>query len=54
MTWTHVYPVNDKQEHVLEGIYCPCEPEVNFNGFIVIHNAYDMREAQEYINKKGE
>ena len=49
----HVYPINDTKNHVLEGTGCHCEPRVEIapGGTIVIHNAYDMREAQEFVNK---
>lgn len=54
MKWQHVYPVNDKKKHELEGLYCPCEPEIDWNNQIVIHNAWDMREIQEFVNRGRE
>lgn len=54
--WQYIFPLNDKKEHTLtippEGhpIWCECNPRVDSNDKIVIHNAFDMREAQEYAN----
>jgi len=52
MEWQHVYPNNDIKEHKLEGLDCDCEPRIDWEYQIVIHNAWDMREAQEFINKE--
>lgn len=49
--WTHVYPTNDKFEHDISGPFCMCEPEYDWENHVVIHNAWDMREAQEFINQ---
>ena len=49
--WRHVNPLYDFKLHKLEGLDCTCEPEINWEYRIVIHNAWDIREAQEYINK---
>lgn len=52
----HIYPVNDEQDHVLEGVDCPCNPTVNWEDEetgeiyaepICIHNAFDCREIVE-------
>lgn len=48
--WQHVYPVNDKRKHTTYGPFCLCQPEYDWEHKIVIHNAWDLREAQEYIN----
>lgn len=50
---THVYPVNDKCEHVLQGTECTCEPEVRLEGsvLIIIHNFFDFREVAEELNE---
>jgi hypothetical protein len=47
----HVYPVNDKYEHVLLGADCPCQPEVKLVGatLIIVHNAWDFREIAEEL-----
>lgn len=63
VTWQHVYPVNDKKKHNLtenfhkydHGVWlhaCKCDPVIDNEHNIVIHNAWDIREAQEYINKQ--
>lgn len=42
----HVYPLDDRAEHVLDdGLFCPCCPELR-DGWIV-HNSYDGRELGE-------
>lgn len=45
----HVHPINDAEEHDLEGTVCKCGPSVVFEGaeIIVIHNSFDGREALE-------
>jgi hypothetical protein len=52
----HIYPVNDEQEHDLEGTMCPCNPRVEwadpetgeaYSEALVIHNAIDCREIVE-------
>lgn len=45
----HVYPVNDLQEHVLVGVDCPCDPDVEVIGatLLIVHNAFDHREIIE-------
>lgn len=53
MRWQHVYPVNDKKSHDIESFLCDCDPEIDWNNQIVIHNAWDMREVQEFINAQG-
>jgi hypothetical protein len=52
----HVYPINDKREHVLEGTNCPCEPTVEVHGahLVVIHNAFDFREVAEWLSERRE
>jgi hypothetical protein len=53
---THIYPLNDEREHVLEGHGCWCEPRLLWNDpeteeplteGLVIHNAADCREIIE-------
>jgi hypothetical protein len=59
---THIYPLNDEQEHELEGTMCPCGPRLEFKHpvtgqvypeALVIHNTFDFRhvveEAEELI-----
>lgn len=65
MEWQHVYPVSDTKDHDIEGTwkmfdgvhleahpFCGCLPEIDWDNRIVIHNAWDLREAQEFINKE--
>ena len=50
----HVMPINDLKEHD-EDTSCECQPAVEMddagNGFLVIHNSYDGREAVETANE---
>lgn len=48
--WQHVYPVNDHKPHDTDSLYCLCQPEIDWTNMIIVHNAWDLREAQEYIN----
>jgi len=49
----HVYPLNDKKGHLLEGNGCPCKPKTIIEGasLIVVHNAWDFRNVSEWLNK---
>lgn len=47
--WQHVFPLNE--EHKLEGFDCDCEPKIDFDNEIVIHNSFDGREAVEQANE---
>lgn len=51
VNWTHVYPVNDIKKHTLKGFDCECDPILDLDNQIVIHNAWDIREAQEFVNE---
>lgn len=42
----HVIPTNDDREHEYNTT-CDCEPEVDWDASIVIHNAFDKREEHE-------
>lgn len=49
MSNTHIYPVNDSREHILDGLYCPCAPsskQVN-SVTLITHNSFDGREFVE-------
>ena len=48
---THVYPVNDIEEHItdVDDVICKCKP-VEING-IIIHNAFDGRDIIEEIER---
>lgn len=52
--WQHIYPVKDSKQHNLEGLNCHCEPEIDWEYLLVVHNAFDMREVEEYINDSKE
>ncbi len=47
MSKAHVYPENDTYEHELDDVICPCNPRVERNGDLVVHNAWDNREMIE-------
>lgn len=42
----HVLPLNDIKDHN-ESKFCKCEPRVEEDGKLIIHNAYDGREFFE-------
>lgn len=43
----HVYPLNDTSEHKLDGADCWCNPTIDEEDHLVIHNAADEREMFE-------
>ena len=45
--WNHVFPINDLIEHNTEGFECSCNPVIDFENEIVIHNSLDRRECFE-------
>ena len=44
--WQHVMPTNDLREHITDGD-CWCDPTIDEEYFIVIHNSMDERETYE-------
>ena len=44
-----VYPLNDEVEHDLFNPSCWCNPSVEENGQVIIHNSFDRREDFEEI-----
>lgn len=48
--YTHVLPMNDTENHVVETPFCGCKPTVE--GAHVIHKAYDGREQFDPSNKR--
>lgn len=52
----------NKENLVFEMIYklnkkfwacgCSCQPEIDFENNLIIHNSFDMREINEYISDK--
>lgn len=50
----HVHPIDDSEEHELEGTQCKCNPQViieSNSDIIVVHNSFDGREAVEWANE---
>lgn len=47
MSVHHVYPLNDLKPHDTESIYCDCNPMIDWTNRLVIHHAWDHREAVE-------
>lgn len=48
----HVFPINDLIEHNTDkyddNYYsCKCDPEIDVENFLIIHNAMDRRECFE-------
>lgn len=54
--FTHIWPVNDLKEHDTESLNCECNPLIDWNDMVVVHNAFDRREiieqANSIVNKK--
>lgn len=48
---THIYPVNDLREHITTGTECWCNPEIDEEYNLVIHNSADERESYEQGRK---
>jgi hypothetical protein len=49
MNWQHVYPLNE--EHELTGFSCKCEPKIDWDNEIVIHNSFNHREIIEEVKE---
>lgn len=51
MKWQHIYPVKDLKPHRTDWPkveeLCECMPKIDWDDKLVIHNAYDLREAVE-------
>lgn len=45
----HVFPIDDIEEHILEGTQCWCCPRIweSYGQIIVTHNAFDGRTLNE-------
>ena len=43
----HIYPCEDLKPHVTDGTPCWCNPTIDDEDDIVIHNAMDQREKYE-------
>ena len=51
-SFTHVYPINDLREHVVDGPDCWCNPQWDKEYDILIHNSFDQRELYETGERK--
>jgi hypothetical protein len=50
----HVHPLNDIEEHDLNGTQCKCIPQVIIEhnaDIVVVHNSFDGREGIEWANE---
>lgn len=50
----HAYPINDLEQHDLEGTQCKCNPQVIVEPnaeIIIVHNSFDGREGVELANE---
>lgn len=47
----HVYPVNDLREHETDGKPCWCNPRIEEDGMLIVHNSMDKREEYEQGRK---
>lgn len=41
--YTHIYPINDLVNHNLIGVECICNPTIDVDSSLVIHDALDGR-----------
>ena len=51
MKWQHIYPVNDWIDHKTEGLNCICEPLIDWENMLVVHNSADGRELVGFVKK---
>ncbi len=49
---THVYPLDDLREHVVEGRNCWCCPDYDEEYDILVHHSLDGREEYETGERK--
>jgi len=52
INWQHILPVNDWIEHKDIGFDCICNPTIDLDYMLVIHNAIDNREEREKNEKE--
>jgi len=45
--WKYVVPNDDFKGHAIESRECECEPKIDWENQIIIHNAFDHRECVE-------
>lgn len=48
----HTYPLNDLREHEVDGKPCWCNPRIEEDGDLIVHNAMDGRELFETGERK--
>lgn len=48
MVWQHVYPLDDLKPHDTESKNCDCNPRIDWDAEIIVHNSWDCREAVEW------
>ncbi len=51
INWHHVYPLKDDKPHDTDSLNCKCNPTIDWNNNIVIHNAWDFREVKEELEE---
>jgi len=49
--WQHIFPLDEEDKHDLEGFYCDCDPRIDWDNDLVVHNSFDGREAVEQANE---
>lgn len=49
--WYHVHPNNDLIEHNTDGKECECQPRIDYDNHLVVHNALDNREFDEIADE---
>jgi len=49
--WLHVTPVNDLKLHKHDGFDCECEPQIDWDNNLIIHNSFDGRESVEWAKQ---
>ncbi len=47
MSIIHTYPLDDWKEHETDGDDCWCNPRIEEDGKLIVHNSMDERESYE-------
>lgn len=47
----HVMPMDDTSDHTTDGLNCKCRPKIAKDCQVIVHNAFDLREALEEISE---
>lgn len=45
-------PLNDSKDHE-HSQYCGCNPKVELDGLLIVHNSFDWRESAEQLLDSG-